>query len=60
MADINEQLFKILMLGNASVGKTCIMQRFVHETIPKTTTPTIGAECATKSVKLNNGMTIKC
>ena len=48
------------MLGNASVGKTCLMQRFVHETIPKTSTPTIGAECATKTVQLKSGLQIKC
>ena len=60
MADVNEQLFKILMLGNTSVGKTCLMQRYINETIPKMTTPTIGVECATKSVRLPDGNSVKC
>ena len=44
---------KILTLGDASVGKTCIIVRYSDEEFPKSTMPTIGIEYKTKMIKLN-------
>lgn len=35
-------LFKYLILGSSSVGKTCILLRYVDETFPRTPMMTIG------------------
>ena len=45
---------KILTLGDASVGKTCIILRYAEDDFPKTTMPTIGIEYKTKMIKINN------
>ena len=45
---------KILTLGDASVGKTCIILRFAEDDFPKSTMPTIGIEYKTKMIKINN------
>ena len=42
-----------------SVGKTCILSRYHKGVLPKTKTPTIGVEFATKIVTLSNGLNIK-
>ena len=41
---------KILTLGDASVGKTCILLRFAENEFPQTTMPTIGIEYKTKEI----------
>ena len=45
---------KILTLGDASVGKTCIILRYAEDEFPKSTMPTIGIEYKTKQIKINN------
>jgi small GTP-binding protein len=47
---------KILTLGDASVGKTCIILRYAEDEFPKSTMPTIGIEYKTKQIKINNQM----
>ena len=42
-----------------NVGKTCLLQQYVQNQLPKNTVPTIGVEFATKNVQLKNGMTVK-
>ena len=54
-----EHLFKIILIGNMNVGKTCLLTQYVHSTLPKNTLPTIGVEFATKNVTLNNGGIVK-
>ena len=54
-----DDLFKIIMIGNMSTGKTCLITQYVHNTLPKNTTPTIGVEFATKNVQLRNGRNVK-
>ena len=34
--------FKILLVGESGVGKTCLLQRFTEETFKKSYTATIG------------------
>ena len=45
---------KILTLGDASVGKTCILLRFAENEFPTSTMPTIGIEYKSKTIKINN------
>ena len=54
-----DDLFKIIMIGNMSTGKTCLITRYVHNILPKNTAPTIGVEFATKNVQLRNGRNVK-
>lgn len=49
---------KILTLGDASVGKTCILLRFSENEFPINTMPTIGIEYKTKLVEIS-GRTVK-
>ncbi len=52
-------MVKIIMIGNMSTGKTCLITQYVHNTLPKNTSPTIGVEFATKNVQLRNGRNVK-
>ena len=55
----NEELYKLILIGNSNVGKTSLMSQYVHNKLPKTTTPTIGVEFATKKVTFKNGAVVK-
>ena len=54
-----EHLYKVILIGNMSVGKTCLMTQFVNKALPTNTTPTIGIEFSTKSVTLKDGSIVK-
>eukprot|EP00755_Sulcionema_specki_P022361 Sspe_Gene.76322::Locus_47684_Transcript_1_3_Confidence_0.750_Length_781::g.76322::m.76322 len=49
-ADQDEQscLYKILVVGEAGAGKTCIIRRYVHGIFQMSTRPTIGVDFALK------------
>lgn len=51
---MGEITLKLLTIGDASVGKTCIMLRFAEDDFPMNTMPTIGVEYKTKRVTLDN------
>ena len=55
--DIKE--YKILILSNLGVGKTCIIHRFVRGYYQSQLLPSIGVNLTDKYVKLNHGRTIK-
>ena len=59
MSEDSEHLYKIILIGNMNVGKTCLLSRYVHNSLPKQTTPTIGVEFASKNVTLRDGGTVK-
>ena len=42
--EYREYLFKVVMLGDASVGKTCLINRFCHGTFTAKSTATIGVD----------------
>jgi len=46
----NEYIFKILVIGEANVGKTCIIKRFVDGTYTAEYKVTIGVDFAMKEV----------
>ena len=47
--------FKILLLGDAAVGKTSLVQRFVHDRFDSSYLMTIGMEPSEKHVDLKDG-----
>ena len=52
-------LFKLVIIGDTSVGKTHLLHRFVKGQLPKSAVPTIGVEFATKTVTLKDGGKVK-
>merc|ERR1719379_2133352 len=54
-----DQLYKVVLVGDATVGKTHLLSRYIKGTLPKAPTATIGVEFATRTVKLAVGGTVK-
>ena len=52
-------LYKIVLVGDSNVGKTNIISRYIKNTLPKNSNPTIGVEFATRVVPLKSGGTVK-
>ncbi|KRX03367.1 P-loop containing nucleoside triphosphate hydrolase [Pseudocohnilembus persalinus] len=52
-------LYKVVLVGDAAVGKTHLVNRFIKDEEPQSTIPTIGVEFATKTVPLKDGGQIK-
>ncbi|XP_065885938.1 ras-related protein Rab-13-like [Dysidea avara] len=50
-----DALIKLILIGNSSVGKTCLILRYVENTYQKNFLPTIGVDFKTKNVKYQNG-----
>eukprot|EP00915_Cephaloidophora_sp_WS-2016_P007747 GHVH01010667.1.p1 GENE.GHVH01010667.1~~GHVH01010667.1.p1 ORF type:complete len:244 (-),score=22.91 GHVH01010667.1:74-766(-) len=57
--DSHVDLYKVILIGDATVGKTHLVGRYVRGTLPKTPQATIGVEFATKTVPLQTGGTVK-
>ena len=49
-----EYIFKFIIIGNFSVGKTCLLLQFEQGTFNTEYTPTIGVEFGTKVVEIND------
>ena len=54
-----DYLYKIVLVGEAAVGKTHLLSRYIKGTLPKNPTSTIGVEFATRTVPLESGGTVK-
>ncbi|OMJ65957.1 hypothetical protein SteCoe_37367 [Stentor coeruleus] len=52
-------LYKIVIIGEAGVGKTHLLSKYIKGTLPKNPTSTIGVEFATRTVPLPSGGTVK-
>merc|ERR1719230_253720 len=48
-------LYKVVLVGDATVGKTHLLSRYMKGTLPKTPSATIGVEFGTRTVELPNG-----
>jgi Rab family protein len=54
-----EYLYKIILVGSAAVGKTCLLARYTTDESPGKHPPTVGVEIAVKMARLKNGETVK-
>ena len=61
MSDKNkkETIYKLLVLGDTSVGKTCFLMRFTNNTFQDIYLTTIGMESSFKTIQLDNEKTVK-
>lgn len=57
--DDYDHLYKVVLVGDATVGKTHLLSRYIKGTLPKAPTATIGVEFATRTVPLAVGGTVK-
>mmetsp|Transcript_12907 Transcript_12907/g.34640 ORF Transcript_12907/g.34640 Transcript_12907/m.34640 type:complete len:214 (-) Transcript_12907:171-812(-) len=57
--DNYDHLYKVVLVGDATVGKTHLLSRYIKGTLPKAPTATIGVEFATRTVPLAVGGTVK-
>jgi len=57
--DDYDHLYKVVLVGDATVGKTHLLSRYIKGTLPKAPTATIGVEFATRTVPLAIGGTVK-
>mmetsp|Transcript_23575 Transcript_23575/g.66101 ORF Transcript_23575/g.66101 Transcript_23575/m.66101 type:complete len:214 (+) Transcript_23575:45-686(+) len=57
--DDYDHLYKVVMVGDATVGKTHLLSRYIKGSLPKAPTATIGVEFATRTVPLAVGGTVK-
>ena len=51
-------LFKVVLIGDSGVGKSCLLSRFAWDQFSLDTKSTIGVEFATKTVRID-GQTVK-
>ncbi|DAZ94436.1 TPA: hypothetical protein N0F65_002754 [Lagenidium giganteum] len=51
--------FKLVLLGDTAVGKSCLVVRFVRDEFFEFQEPTIGAAFLTQTVSLDDGLTVK-
>ena len=59
MTENTDFSFKILLLGDSSVGKTCFLKRYIDNTFQDAYLSTIGFDFKFKFVTLENGKTVK-
>ena len=57
--DKKEVLYKILLLGDSSVGKTCFLMRYTDNTFQEIHMSTIGLDYKLKNVQLDDGKMVK-
>ena len=59
MTEEYDYLYKIVLVGEAGVGKTFLLSRYVKGELPRNPTSTIGVEFATQTVPLQSGGTVR-
>ena len=57
--ETNEFIYKILLLGDSSVGKTCFLMRYIDNTFQEIHMSTIGLDYKIKNIELEGGKTAK-
>ena len=51
--NLRQANFKVILLGQSYVGKTCLIQRYVKNVFDSETKNTIGVDCQNKLVTIN-------
>eukprot|EP00444_Apocalathium_aciculiferum_P065124 CAMPEP_0183549896 /NCGR_PEP_ID=MMETSP0371-20130417/63851_1 /TAXON_ID=268820 /ORGANISM="Peridinium aciculiferum, Strain PAER-2" /LENGTH=206 /DNA_ID=CAMNT_0025753833 /DNA_START=76 /DNA_END=696 /DNA_ORIENTATION=- len=54
-----DHLYKVVLVGDASVGKTNLLSRYMKGVLPRNAAATVGVEFATRTVKLDPGGNVK-
>jgi Ras-related protein Rab-7L1 len=54
-----EKLYKIIVIGDPTVGKTSFVQRYVQNSFKKNYKGTVGVDFALKIVKLSETQTVR-
>ncbi|CAF4433692.1 unnamed protein product, partial [Adineta steineri] len=49
-----KRIFKIIVIGNSHVGKTCLTYRFCSGKFPEKTEATIGVDFREKTLEIDN------
>ena len=52
-------VYKVLLLGDTTVGKTCFLMKYTDKTFQDVHISTIGLDYRLKSMKLKNGKNVK-
>nr|XP_039264389.1 ras-related protein Rab-7L1-like [Styela clava] len=52
-------MYKVLLIGDPAVGKTCFVHRFVNNTFQENYKATLGVDFALKTLKLEDGNSLK-
>lgn len=52
ISNSHDYIFKYIIIGDTSVGKSCIMHNFIYERFRRETTQTIGVEFSSKIIKV--------
>eukprot|EP00957_Ditylum_brightwellii_P081550 6203956-Ditylum_brightwellii.AAC.1 len=53
LSNQHDYLFKILLVGNSSVGKTCLLQQFVDNWFDESSIPTIGVDFKIRTLEIS-------
>lgn len=59
ISSMPEKLFKVIVIGDPTVGKTSFVQRYVQNTYRKDYKGTVGVDFALKIIKLPDAQTVK-
>ena len=54
-----EKVFKVLLLGDSTVGKTCFLMKYTDKSFQEIHMSTIGLDYRLKTMTLKNGKTVK-
>ena len=56
---VSEKLFKVIIIGDPTVGKTSFVQRYIQNSYKKDYKGTVGVDFALKLVKWSDAKTVK-
>jgi len=56
---MGEKLFKVIIIGDPTVGKTSFVQRYVQDTFKRDYKGTVGVDFALKIIKWSENQTVK-
>lgn len=52
-------VYKYIIIGNPSVGKSCILERFLHDKYNGEYNLTVGVEFGAKNIQVNDDLRVK-